>query len=161
VKIERLEWLCYGRVPFGHMTLFEGDGGRGKMTFLTGIIALASVGIDFFTGLSLERGPQNILIVGIEDATAVFAQRLKLYKADMARIHFVDATCIGGQNGVLMLPDHVEPLEQAIIQESIGVVYITPCIHISRAASSRPLFGRLGLPPMMFDPQLGEPIELV
>jgi hypothetical protein len=31
----------------------------------------------------------------------------------------------------------------------------------SRVASSRPLFGRLGLPPMMFDPQLGEPIELV
>lgn len=31
----------------------------------------------------------------------------------------------------------------------------------SRVTSSRPLFGRLGLPPMMFDPQLGEPIELV
>jgi len=31
----------------------------------------------------------------------------------------------------------------------------------SRVASSRPFFGRLGLPPMMFDPQLGEPIEFV
>jgi hypothetical protein len=34
-------------------------------------------------------------------------------------------------------------------------------VTYSRVASSRPLFGRLGLPPMMFDPQLGEPIELV
>jgi len=40
-------------------------------------------------------------------------------------------------------------------------VPIKTLFRLSRVASSRPFFGRLGLPPMMFDPQLGEPIEFV
>jgi hypothetical protein len=45
-----------------------------------------------------------------------------------------------------------------------GIMFSIPKIPerpSSRVASSRPFFGRLGLPPMMFDPQLGEPIEFV
>jgi hypothetical protein len=37
----------------------------------------------------------------------------------------------------------------------------TAIVRYSRVESSRPLFGCLGLPPMTFDPQLGQPIELV
>jgi hypothetical protein len=122
IKIERIEWLCEQRVPFCGITLFDGPGGIGKTTFLTGIIAALSNGRDFFTGAEIE--PVNCLIVGVEDARELIAARLKLYGADLTRIHLVDATFIAGKAMPLELPGHVGILERKIIDLEIGFVYI-------------------------------------
>ena len=53
--------------------------------------------------------------------------------------------------------------ETRFTDRSVPYIYATLLDEnrYSRVVSSRPLFGRLGFPPMMFDPQLGEPIEFV
>jgi hypothetical protein len=136
VKIERVDWLAKERIPLGGVTLFDGPGGIGKTTFLTGVIANATRGVDFFTGLPIA--PQSCLIVGIEDQRALIVQRLKLYGADLSRIHFVDAAHIGGKNVPLVLPDHVPQMEETIIALKVGLVYIDALFsHIALSGDGR------------------------
>jgi hypothetical protein len=122
VPIKRIEWLLPGRVPFGGITLFEGEGGKGKTTFLLGMIAGATRGRDFFTGAPIT--PQTCLIVGIEDNRAITVQRLRMYGADLTRIQFVDAARIGDKNAGLVLPDHVDALDRAVTDQGARLVYI-------------------------------------
>jgi AAA domain len=120
--VKRVEWLSFGRIPFGGLTLCDGPGGVGKTTFLTGIIAAATRGLDFFTGEKIS--PRNALIVGVEDSRSLIVARLRLYKAEMKHIYFVDATHIAGRDVPLVLPDHLGVLERKIIDLEIGIVYI-------------------------------------
>jgi len=122
VAIERVEWLDENRIPFGGLTLFDGPGGLGKTTVFIGVIAGVTLGRGFFTGVPIE--PQSVLIVGIEDRRALIVQRLKLYDADLTRVHFVDATRIGDRNVPLALPDHTGALERLIIELGVGLVYV-------------------------------------
>jgi AAA domain len=122
VPVMRVEWLCPDRVPVGGLTLFDGPGGVGKSTCLTGVLAAASRGRDFFTGA--EIAPQAALVVGIEDVRGLTAARLRLYGADMTRIHLVDAANIGGRDVPLTLPDHLDILESKIIELGIGIIYV-------------------------------------
>ena len=122
IVIKRVEWLAQDRIPRGGMTLFDGPGGIGKTQFLTGLIAAASRGRDFFT--NAEIAPVNSLVVGIEDQRAIIAARLRLYGADMTRVHLVDSAQIGGQQVTLMLPDHVGILERMVMELDIGFVYV-------------------------------------
>jgi len=122
VAIVRVEWLDENRIPFGGLTLFDGPGGIGKTTFLAGIIAGVTCGRGFFTGAQIEQ--QSVLIVGIEDRRSLIAQRLKLYGAELERVHFVDATRIGDRDVPLALPDHIGALERLIIELGVSLVYV-------------------------------------
>jgi hypothetical protein len=122
IVIKRVEWLAQDRIPRGGMTLFDGPGGIGKTQFLTGVIAAATRGRDFFT--NAEIAPVNALVVGIEDQRAIIAARLRLYGADMTRVHLVDAAQVGGKQVTLMLPDHIGILERMVVELDIGFVYV-------------------------------------
>jgi hypothetical protein len=137
VRIQRIEWLAYKRIPIGGVTLADGPGGVGKTTFVMGFIAKATVGIDFFTGNSIEA--QRCLVVGVEDRRAIIVQRLKLYGADLERVHFVDSASFGdGRDVTLTLPEHVPILEQAIIENGIGLIYVDALFsHIALAGEGR------------------------
>lgn len=136
VPVVRVEWLAPDRIPLGGLTLFDGPGGIGKTTFLTGLIAAASVGRDFFTGNGIE--PVSSLIVGVEDRRTLIVQRMRTCGADMRRVHFVDAAQIGDRNVPLVLPDHVGILEGAIVEHDVGFVYVDALFsHISLDGEGR------------------------
>jgi len=122
VRVKRIEWLSPGRIPFGGITLLDGPGGIGKTTFLAGVVAAASVGRDFFTGAAIE--PQTSLVVGVEDSAEVTTAKLRLYGANMERIHFVNGAHIGGQDAMFLLPDHVGLLERTVIETGARIVYV-------------------------------------
>jgi len=124
VEIRGPDWFLQGRISYGSITLFDGPGGVGKTTLTMGIIAYASIELDFLTGERLGSGPVKTLIVGAEDSQCLLAARLRKYGADMTQIYFLNSVEEDGKNVPLLLPHHVLQLRAEIEKLGVGVVYI-------------------------------------
>lgn len=48
VEVEQIEWLFYPFIPFGKVTIIQGDPGEGKTTMVLQIIAKLTKGEKFF-----------------------------------------------------------------------------------------------------------------
>lgn len=48
VEVEQIEWLFYPFIPFGKVTIIQGDPGEGKTTMVLQIIAKLTRGEKFF-----------------------------------------------------------------------------------------------------------------
>lgn len=60
VRARRVEWLWYPYVPYGKLTVIQGDPGEGKSTLILNIAALLSTGKPMPDG-SLVESPQTII----------------------------------------------------------------------------------------------------
>ena len=55
VEVEQIEWLFYPFIPFGKVTIIQGDPGEGKTTMVLQIIAKLTRGDRFFWGRTKIR----------------------------------------------------------------------------------------------------------
>ena len=44
IEAEEVQWLWYPYIPFGKVTIIQGDPGEGKTTFVLALIALLTTG---------------------------------------------------------------------------------------------------------------------
>lgn len=67
VKVRKVEWLWYPFIPFGKVTVIQGDAGDGKSTFILKLAAMLTNGepMPFTDGNSLE--PMNVIYQSTED----------------------------------------------------------------------------------------------
>ena len=67
VKIREIEWLWYPYIPFGKITVVQGDAGDGKSTFVLNLAAMLSRGqpMPFTDGTG--QPPINIIYQSSED----------------------------------------------------------------------------------------------
>ncbi|MCD8188925.1 MAG: AAA family ATPase, partial [Clostridiales bacterium] len=92
VSSTKVEWLWYPYIPFGKITLLQGDPGDGKSTLALNIAAAVTKGSSLPDDMKLEK-PLNVIYQCPEDgSSATIKPRLMCAGADCSRIvYIVDA----------------------------------------------------------------------
>lgn len=89
VEKSPVEWMWYPYIPYGKLTLLEGDPGEGKSSFMLGVAALLSMGLDMPDGFHTPA-PQNILYQCSEDDISdTIKPRLLAANADCSRVAYI------------------------------------------------------------------------
>ena len=89
VRQRKVRWLWYPYIPYGKLTILQGDPGEGKSTFMLNIAALLTKGEAFPNGHRVQ-GPQNVVYQTAEDNLAdTVKPRLMTAGADCSRIAYI------------------------------------------------------------------------
>jgi DNA repair protein RadA/Sms len=143
IKREEIKWLWYPYIPFGKLTIVQGDPGEGKTTFALKLAAELSNGRCFEAGGSRE--PINIIYQTAEDGLAdTVKPRLEDAGADCSRIHVIDDS-----DHPLSMQD--SRIELALEQTQAKLLILDPIqaflgdkVDINRANETRDITKKLG-----------------
>ena len=90
IKSIPVEWLWYPYIPFGKITLIQGDPGEGKSTMMMGLVAALSSGTKTPDGKEIDN-PIHVIYQCSEDGVAdTIKPRLEKCGANCENIAFVD-----------------------------------------------------------------------
>jgi hypothetical protein len=148
VEPEKVRWLWDRRIPFGKLTIFDGDPDQGKSVVTIDISARVSTGRGFPDGASCEVA--NIAIVNVEDGKAdTIVPRLMAHGADLDRIQIIDGIP-DDQDGVRMLdlPRDVPELERFVKDHEIKVLIIDPVLTMLGGDANKDQDARKALTPV-------------
>ena len=120
IEEKDVHWLWYPYIPYGKITVVQGDPGEGKTTMMLKIAAMMSTGLNIPDGN--ESGePLNVIYQGAEDGISdTINPRLVRSGADCSRIAFINT----GKGRVLRLGD--ERFSQAISECKARLLIIDP-----------------------------------
>lgn len=114
-----VDWLWYPFIPFGKLTLVQGDPGCGKSTLMMNIIAAASKGGCFPDGRKSKK-PMHIIYQCSEDGVSdTIKPRLAAAGADCTNVAFLDE-----EIGTVTLND--ETIRRAIADFNAKLLVIDP-----------------------------------
>ena len=147
IKTEEVKWLWYPYIPFGKVTIVQGDPGEGKTTFVLSVIAALTHGEtlpECETGLP----PMNVIYQTAEDGLAdTIKPRLEAVGADCSRVQTIDDS-----QSMLTLTD--QRLEEAIHSTDAGLLVLDPLqaylgsgVDMHRANEIRPIMKKLSAVP--------------
>jgi hypothetical protein len=143
VEAEEVRWLWYPYIPYGKITIVQGDPGDGKTTFVLAIAALLTRGQPMPE--CLERSPfEKVIYQTAEDGLAdTIRPRLDMVGADCSRVLVIDES-----EQPLSLSD--SRIEQAITETSAKLFILDPLqaylggdVDMHRANEIRPRFTSL------------------
>jgi len=119
VMVEPIEWLWYPYIPYGKITIMQGDPGCGKTMVALDLAAILSTGAPLpFT--NEQREPVTVIYQTSEDGlTDTIKPRLLAAGADCARIRVIDE-----QRRVLCFDD--DRIEKAIRTENAKLLILDP-----------------------------------
>lgn len=130
VTPEDIEWLWAGRIPFGKVTLLDGDPGTGKSTLCVDLAARLSTGRPMPDGTGGGQ-PADVLILSGEDGLAdTVLPRLVAAGADTARVHAFEGMPVTGEDGQVVtfrpavLPGDVSHIEAVIEEHGVRLVIV-------------------------------------
>lgn len=143
IKCKAVDWLWYPYIPYGKLTIIQGDPGQGKSTLALNLAAIVSTG----SNIPLTHTPINKNTVvyqnsedGIEDT---ICPRLKSYGADLDKIAYIDETDI-----ILAMDD--ERLDQVLEETGARLMILDPIqayfkenTDMNRASGIRPIMNKL------------------
>jgi RecA-family ATPase len=119
VNARIVDWLWYPYIPFGKITIVQGDPGDGKTTLVLNIAALLSNGLSMPES-DFEVAPAKIIYQSAEDGMEdTLKPRLVSAGADCSRIAFIDESESG-----LTLSD--TRIEDAIRETGAQMVVLDP-----------------------------------
>ena len=119
VEATEVKWLWYPYIPYGKITIIQGDPGEGKTTLILNLAAMLSKG-DKLPESEIKTEPINIIYQTAEDGLAdTVKPRLIAADADYKRITVIDES-----TSELSFTD--ERLEQAIIETRAKLVILDP-----------------------------------
>ena len=144
VQSQEIEWLWYPFIPYGKLTIVQGDPGDGKTTLILNIAAKLSKGEGLDDAMKLTES-MNIIYQTAEDGLAdTVKPRLEKAGADCERIVVIDE-----RDKSLSMAD--ERLEEAIIQTGARMLILDPIqaylgggMDMNRANEARDMTKRLG-----------------
>jgi len=90
VEQKAVEWLWYPYIPYGKITLLQGDPGDGKSTFMINIAACVSKGGTLPDGAELASAHNVIYQCAEDNPNDTVKPRLEAAGAACSRIAFVD-----------------------------------------------------------------------
>lgn len=100
VKPEQVDWLWFGRIALGKVTLFAGDPGLGKSFLTVDIAARVSRGLAWPDAPGVATTPGGVVLLNAEDGVAdTIRPRLDAAGADVDRIVALQAIRSVGVNG--------------------------------------------------------------
>lgn len=146
VVSKEVEWLWYPYIPYGKITIIEGDPGEGKTTLVLKLAAALSRGLPLPCDDDKEYEPIHIIYQTAEDGIEdTIKPRLVKAGADCSMIRVIDET----DNELSMTDDR---LEQAIIKTGARLIildpiqaYIGATVDMHRANEIRPVLKHLGI----------------
>ena len=146
VVSKEVEWLWYPYIPYGKITIIEGDPGEGKTTLVLKLAAALSMGLPLPCDDDKEYEPIHIIYQTAEDGIEdTIKPRLEKAGADCSMIRVIDET-----DKELSMTD--DRLEQAIIETGARLIildpiqaYIGATVDMHRANEIRPVLKHLGI----------------
>lgn len=146
VVSKEVEWLWYPYIPYGKITIIEGDPGEGKTTLVLKLVAALSRGLPLPCDDDKEYEPIHIIYQTAEDGIEdTIKPRLEKAGADCSMIRVIDET-----DKELSMTD--DRLEQAIIETGARLIildpiqaYIGATVDMHRANEIRPVLKHLGI----------------
>ena len=167
VKVEQIEWLLYPFIPFGKVTIIQGDPGEGKTTMVLQIIAKLTRGEPILLNKKSQKEaqqdseenlkqevlsqdnpiqPVNVIYQTAEDGLGdTIKPRLLAAGADCSRVLVIDDR----EQPLTMLDVR---LEEAIMQTKARMVVLDPIqgflgtdVDMHRANEIRPLMKRMAV----------------
>ena len=154
VEVEKIDWLLYPFIPFGKVTIVQGDPGEGKTTMVLQIIAKLTKGegvlpVDENTETKEKitaTEPVNVIYQTAEDGLGdTIKPRLLAAGADCSRVLVID----DNEQALTMMDAR---LEEAIIQTKARLVVLDPIqgflgvdVDMHRANEIRPLMKRMSV----------------
>ena len=146
VVSKEVEWLWYPYIPYGKITIVEGDPGEGKTTLVLKLAAALSRGLPLPCDDDKEYEPIHIIYQTAEDGIEdTIKPRLEKAGADCSMIRVIDET-----DKELSMTD--DRLEQAIIETGARLIildpiqaYIGATVDMHRANEIRPVLKHLGI----------------
>lgn len=144
VQAKEVQWLWYPYIPYGKITIIQGDPGEGKTTVVLKIAALLSNGENLPCD-DTKREPINIIYQTVEDGLDdTIKPRLVDANADCTKIKVIDEST----TPLTMLD---ERLEQAIVTTGARLVILDPIqaylgatVNMNVANETRAVMARLG-----------------
>ena len=92
IEAKEVEWLWYPFIPYGKLTIIQGDPGDGKTTMVLNIAAAVSRGEGFDEGMNITE-PMNVIYQTAEDGLAdTVKPRLEQARADCSIVLVIDET---------------------------------------------------------------------
>jgi hypothetical protein len=143
VTEKSIEWLWYPYIPYGKLTLLQGDPGEGKSTFILNMVALLTKGLPMPDG-SMTKTAQTVIYQCAEDNSAdTIKPRLIQAGADCSKVAFIEE----GEKS-LTLDD--PRLEEALILTGARLLVLDPLqaymgqdSDMQSAARMRTVMGKL------------------
>ncbi len=144
IQSQEVSWLWYPFIPYGKLTIIQGDPGDGKTTLVLNIAAWLSKGEGLDSEMKLSE-PVNVIYQSAEDGLAdTVKPRLELAGADCERILVIDE-----KEKSLSMVD--ERLEKAIVQTKARMLildliqaYLGGGMDMNRANEARDMTKKLG-----------------
>ncbi len=130
VATRRVQWLWKGRVPYGKVTIFDGQPNQSKSTVALDLAARISRGRPMPDGAEPERGAGGVLIVSAEDAIDdTVGPRLLAADVDEDRVRFFGLQRDEHGNVVpLAIPDDLRRLARTVEEHRLHLVVIDPLV---------------------------------
>ena len=150
IEAEQVEWLLYPFIPYGKVTIIQGDPGEGKTTMVLQMIARLTRGEAIFPEEEMENLPEGkgtpitVLYQTAEDGLGdTIKPRLTAAGADCGKVIVID-----DREKALTMMD--ERLEAAIKETSARLVVLDPIqgylgadVDMNRANEIRPVMKRI------------------
>ena len=145
IQSQEIQWLWFPFIPYGKLTIIQGDPGDGKTTLVLNIAAKLSKGIGLDEDMKVLE-PMNIIYQTAEDGLAdTVKPRLELAGANCERIAVIDES----EKSLSMID---ERLEEAIIKTNAKLLILDPIqaylgggTDMNRANEARDMTKKLGL----------------
>ena len=144
IETEEISWLWFPFIPYGKLTIIQGDPGDGKTTMVLNLAAKLSKGELFEEGNEVTE-PVNIIYQTAEDGLAdTVKPRLESAGADCTRIMVIDES-----DKSLSMAD--ERIEEALKTTNAKLLILDPIqaylgggMDMNRANEARDMTKRLG-----------------
>ena len=89
VKENEIDWLWYPYIPYGKLTIVQGDPGEGKSTFILNLAALLTKGKSLPNGCLVPEPMTVIYQCAEDDASDTIKPRLMAAGADCDRVAYI------------------------------------------------------------------------
>ena len=119
IQSQEVSWLWFPFIPYGKLTIIQGDPGDGKTTFVLNIAAKLSKGESLDSGMNFTE-PLNVIYQSAEDGLAdTVKPRLEQAGADCEKISVIDEKI----KSLSMIDGR---LEQAVIKTGAKLLILDP-----------------------------------
>lgn len=144
IQTQEVKWLWFPMIPYGKLTIVQGDQGDGKTTLILNIAAKLSKGEGLDENMKPTE-PMNIIYQTAEDGLAdTVKPRLEMAGADCERIMVIDES----EKSLSMID---ERLEEAVIKTNAKLLILDPIqaylgggMDMNRANEARDMTKKLG-----------------
>ena len=143
VRVREVDWLWHPYIPFGKITVIQGDPGDGKTTLILNIAALLSRGLPMpeSTDYSL---PTSVLYQSAEDgAEDTLKPRLMSAGADCSRIAFIDESECGLTLNDVRIENAIKATKARLLVLDPLQAYLGEGSEMNRADGIRPMLKQL------------------